>query len=167
MLRIAFWIILWTVVNLLLLYLLMKKFLFGRVIQVMEQRKALIDSQFASAGEAEKKALDMKAQYEKSLSEAKETSVKILDQAKADGQAEYQRIVDEAGAQAGQMIAKAQAAIDEEKKKALKEMESEIASLAVDAAEKILKEKNSPAEDQMIYDAFLSEAGGSNEARGN
>ena len=107
MLRIDFWNILWTVVNLLVLYLLMKKFLFGRVIQVMEQRKALIDSQFASAGEAEKKALDMNAQYEKSLSEAKETSVKILDQAKADGQAEYQRIVDEAGAQAGQMIAKA------------------------------------------------------------
>ena len=38
-----------TIINLIVLYLLMKKFLFGPIIAVMEKRKAMIDEQFASA----------------------------------------------------------------------------------------------------------------------
>lgn len=34
-----------TIINLLVLYLLMKKFLFGPIINVMDQRKAMIDQQ--------------------------------------------------------------------------------------------------------------------------
>ena len=36
-----------TIINLIVLYLLMKKFLFGPIIGVMEKRKAMIDEQFA------------------------------------------------------------------------------------------------------------------------
>ena len=36
-----------TIINLIVLYLLMKKFLFGPIIAVMEKRKAMIDEQFA------------------------------------------------------------------------------------------------------------------------
>jgi len=42
-----------TIINLLVLYLLMKKFLFGPIINVMDQRKAMIDQQFAEAKERE------------------------------------------------------------------------------------------------------------------
>ena len=38
-----------TIINLLVLYLLMKKFLFGPVVAVMEKRKAMIEEQFANA----------------------------------------------------------------------------------------------------------------------
>ena len=38
-----------TIINLLVLYLLMKKFLFGPIIKVMDVRKAMIDQQFAGA----------------------------------------------------------------------------------------------------------------------
>lgn len=34
-----------TIINLIVLYLLMKKFLFGPIIAVMEKRKAMIDEQ--------------------------------------------------------------------------------------------------------------------------
>ncbi len=36
-----------TIINLIVLYLLMKKFLFGPIISVMEKRKTMIDQQFA------------------------------------------------------------------------------------------------------------------------
>lgn len=40
-----------TIINLIVLYLLMKKFLFGPIIGVMEKRKAMIDEQFAFSRE--------------------------------------------------------------------------------------------------------------------
>ena len=45
-----------TIINLLVLYLMMKKFLFGPIINVMDQRKAMIDQQFAEAKERQDNA---------------------------------------------------------------------------------------------------------------
>lgn len=140
MLTIDFFNILFIVVDLIVLYLLLKKFLFGPVIRVLDQRKALLEEQFASASEKEKKAMELKKQYETSIHTAQAESDRILTKAREDGEAEYRRIVSEAGEKADQMVAKAQTAIAEEKEKALKEMESDIAALAMDAAEKILEE---------------------------
>ena len=39
MLSIDFWNIFWTMVNLLIFYLFAKKFLFGKILKVIEQRK--------------------------------------------------------------------------------------------------------------------------------
>lgn len=140
MLTINFFNIFCIVVDLVILYLLLKKFLFGPVVKVMDQRKALLESQFASARETEQKAMELKKQYETSIHSAQAESTRILEKAREDGEAEYRRIVSEAGEKADQMVAKAQTAIAEEKEKALKEMESDIAALAMDAAEKILEE---------------------------
>ena len=47
-----------TIINLIVLYLLMKKFLFGPILNVMEQRKNMIDQQFASAKDTEEQEYD-------------------------------------------------------------------------------------------------------------
>ena len=120
MLTIDFFNILFIVVDLLVLYLLLKKFLFGPVIRVMderkallEKRKALLEGQFASASETEKKAMELKKQYEASIHTAEAESARILEKAREDGEAEYRRIVSEAGEKADQMMEKAQTAIAE------------------------------------------------------
>ena len=48
--------VVFTIINLIVLYLLMKKFLFGPILNVMEQRKNMIDQQFASAKDTEEQA---------------------------------------------------------------------------------------------------------------
>ena len=63
-----------TIINLLVLYLLMKKFLFGPIINVMDQRKAMIDQQFAEAKERQDNAKALQEQYEGALKSAKEES---------------------------------------------------------------------------------------------
>ena len=63
-----------TIINLLVLYLLMKKFLFGPIIKVMDVRKAMIDQQFAGAKEQEDQAKALKEQYEGALKSAREES---------------------------------------------------------------------------------------------
>ena len=66
-----------TILNLIVLYLLMKKFLFGPVLNVIEKRKNLIEQQFANARESEERAHTLEAKYEEALKSAKEESFRI------------------------------------------------------------------------------------------
>ena len=127
-----------TIINLIVLYLLMKKFLFGPILNVMEQRKNMIDQQFASAKDTEEQAYD----------EAK---------------VQAERIVKDANTQAGAMLDKAKADIRTEQENAMKAMESRVAEIALDAASKIMGEKNSSQQDLSLYDQFIKEAGDSND----
>ena len=56
MLKIDPWNIIWTVVNLLFLYWIFKKFLFDRVMGVINQRDEMIQKQFSEAKKKSKRA---------------------------------------------------------------------------------------------------------------
>lgn len=148
-----------TIINLIVLYLLMKKFLFGPVIRVMEERKSMIDQQFSSARENEKKAAELKDQYEDALKSAREESFRIVDQAKGEAKAQAERMVQDAGARADEIIARAREDIRMEQEAAMKEMEGKVARLALDAAARIMGEQNSSAHDLSLYDQFIEKAG--------
>ena len=135
-----------TIINLIVLYLLMKKFLFGPILNVMEQRKNMIDQQFASAKDTEEQAYELKGKYEDALKSAKDESMRIVNQAKDEAKVQAERIVKDANTQAGAMLDKAKADIRTEQENAMKAMESRVAEIALDAASKIMGEKNSRRE---------------------
>ena len=151
-----------TIINLIVLYLLMKKFLFGPILNVMEQRKNMIDQQFASAKDTEEQAYELKGKYEDALKSAKDESMRIVNQAK--DEAKYRlSVCKDANTQAGAMLDKAKADIRTEQENAMKAMESRVAEIALDAASKIMGEKNSSQQDLSLYDQFIKEAGDSND----
>ena len=143
--------------------LLMKKFLFGPILNVMEQRKNMIDQQFASAKDTEEQAYELKGKYEDALKSAKDESMRIVNQAKDEAKVQAERIVKVANTQAGAMLDKAKADIRTEQENAMKAMESRVAEIALDAASKIMGEKNSSQQDLSLYDQFIKEAGDSND----
>ncbi len=165
MLKIDFWNIVFTVINLLVLYWAMKKFLVGPVTAIMDKRKELIESQLAHAAETEEAALQLKSNYEKDLSNAKEESREIVEKARCDAKAEYDRIVKDADKKASDIITKANKTVELEKQKTLQEMESEIAGLALAAAAKIMNDKQD--NDTTLYNKFLAKAGDANDTAGN
>ena len=69
MLRIDFNLVL-TIINLIVLYLGLRKFLIGPVTNVMEQRKQMIEGQIADANKLKAEAGDLKKQYEGMLAQA-------------------------------------------------------------------------------------------------
>ena len=139
-----------TIINLIVLYLLMKKFLFGPIIGVMEKRKAMIDEQFASAEKTTTEANQLKGQYEDALKSAKEESFSIVEQAKDEAKVQADSIVKRANDQAGQILEKARRDISTEQEAAMK---------AMDAASRIMGKKNDEAQDMSLYDQFLEGAG--------
>lgn len=165
MLKIDFWNIVFTVINLLVLYWAMKKFLFGPVLAIMDKRKTLIEEQLANAEQTEKEANELKAAYEKDLGNAKEESRQIVEKAKSDAKLEYDRIVKEADGRATEIIDRANKTVELQKEKTLQEMESQIAGLALAAAAKIMNDKQD--NDTTLYNKFLAKTGEANDTTGN
>ena len=147
------------VVNLLVLYVLMKKFVFGRVTKIIDARQALLEEKNASVAKAQEEADRLKKEYQKSLENANETSVQIVKEAKSRARAEYNKIMARAAADAEAMKAGAEKAIATEREKQMDELHVQIMDLAVEAAGRIMAEKSSPETDKALYDAFLKEAG--------
>ena len=148
-----------TIINLLVLYVLMKRFLFGPIIKVMDERKAMIDQQFAGAKEMEDNARELQCKYEDALKSAKEESYQIMEQARKEAKIQSERTVEDTAARVDAMLAKAQEDIRNERENAMRQMESDVASLAMEAAAKIIGKNNSADQDLSLYDQFLEEAG--------
>ena len=148
----------WTIINLIVLFLLLRHFLINPVSNIMEQRRKLISDGLQNAQDTQDEANRLKAEYEEALSGAKKESAEIVDKARIDARAEYDRIVGEAGAKAGNIIENAKENVRIEREQTMKELQSQIAGLAIASAEKIVGDK-----EQNIYDQFLGEVGGTDE----
>ena len=148
----------WTIINLIVLFLLLRHFLINPVSNIMEQRRKLIADGLQNAQDTQDEANRLIAEYEEALSGAKKESAEIVDKARIDARAEYDRIVGEAGAKAGNIIENAKENVRIEREQTMKELQSQIAGLAIASAEKIVGDK-----EQNIYDQFLGEVGGTDE----
>lgn len=147
------------IVNLIVLYILMKKFVFGRVLNVIEARQQMVNEEKAGAKAVREEADRLKKEYEENLRQADETSNRIVQEARNRAQGEYSRILDRAAADAEAMKASAQKSIAMEREKTMDELHAQIMDLAVEAAGKIMSEKAGPENDSILYDAFIKEAG--------
>ena len=148
-----------TIINLLVLYLLMKKFLFGPIIKVMDVRKAMIDQQFAGAKEQEDQAKALKEQYEGALKSAREESFQIMEQARKEAKAQADKTVEDTQAKVSAMLAKAQEDINTERENAMRQMKDDVASLAMEAAGKIIGKNSGADQDLSLYDQVIEQAG--------
>ena len=76
------WGILWPIINIIVFYLLLRKFLFGPVSEIMEKRKEMISKDLMDAKAAKDEATEMKSEYEESLKAAKDEAGKIVSDAR-------------------------------------------------------------------------------------
>lgn len=151
--------LLFTVINLLVLLFLMKKFLYKPVLNIIAKRQELIDRQFSEADAAKKEAEQLKEDYESRLADAEQENKRCVQEAKDKARAEYDRILAEADEKAAKMMEDAKAKSEDEHAKAVEEAQKEITKLAVAAAARIVADAQSSENDKNVYDDFLKKAG--------
>ena len=124
--------IIFTIINLLVLYLFLRKFLFGRVNAVLEERAKLIQEQLDAAeqGNAQLRA-----------------------------QRAYDDQVAQAGAESRRIQAEAEARIATQRQEMLRGVRKEVAQLAVLAASQVARKDLDRETDRAMVEEFLSEAG--------
>ena len=152
--------LLFTVINLIVLFLLLRRFLVKPVMGIIEKREAMIQSQLADASAAEQKANELKAQYETALAGVDGEAEQIIARAKDRAKAEEEHILEAANQEAGKIMKEAKAAIELEREQEMKKLQNQVAGLALNAVEKVLSEQLDEEENSSLYDRFLKETGG-------
>jgi len=148
-----------TVVNLLILFVALKVFLFKPVQKIIAARQEEADRQLAKAQEKQTEADELKEKYQTVLADAETEKKQILKDARNDADAQYQKIIADAKDRARQIEEKASADAENQKAQILKNTEQEIADMVVSAAQKIVGTQNGAQIDKSLYDEFLVKAG--------
>lgn len=159
LLGVNFWTALFVLINTLVVFFVARKFLFGPVMKMIEDRQNEIDKMYDEADTAMDEAEAMAKEFQQKLDEAHATSERIVKEAVARGQSREEEIVFKANAQATAMLTKASADIAQEKKKAINEAKDEISSLAMTIAGKVVGHSLNEADQVQLVDRFIDELG--------
>lgn len=151
--------LLFTVINLLVLFVAMKLVFFKPIAKIIAERQAEADRQFEDAAVKQAEADSLKEQYDASIADIEEQKKKTLLEARKNADAEYQKIVATAQDQAKQIKSDAQEEAYREKEKILKSAEKEITDMVVDAAAKMVGTQSGAELNSALYNEFLGKAG--------
>ncbi|MBP5378964.1 MAG: F0F1 ATP synthase subunit B [Ruminococcus sp.] len=160
MIKFEFWYIVETVANILILFILLRIFLFKPINKMRDERTRTIQDNLDSAEKAKTEAEELRQQYEDSISEAKEKANQIIMKAHEDAESERSAIIRKSQEEAEKIISDADKAIENERKLVLRQAQSEIADLAIEAASKIIGENVDDEKNRRLVDKFLSDEEG-------
>lgn len=157
MLDINIWNFIWSAVNLILLFILLKIFLFKPIGKIMDERTRAIQDDIDSAKKSKEEAEALKKEYNESISEAKEKAQEIIMKAHEDAESEKSVILKKSQEEADQLIIDASKTIENERRRVLSQAQTQIADLAIEAASKIIGENLDDEKNRRLVDKFLSE----------
>lgn len=150
--------LLWTVVNLIIFFLIMRFLLLKPIKKVITQRQELIDKQFKDAENTMDSANETLEKYEAKLANAEDEAKEIIDDARSKAKVEYNKIIDKASDDVEKMKVDAQKRIDQETEASRLAVKEEIAKLALETAQKVVGENINAQTDSDIYNKFLNES---------
>lgn len=154
-----FWTALFVLLNTLTIFFVAKKFLFGPVMKIIEDRQQEIDGMYKAAGDAKDEADALKAEYQEKLSAAQSTSERLVKEATERAQSREEEILRQAHAEASAILDKAAADIAQEKKKALNDAKDEISDLAMAIAGKVVGRTLNEQDQGDLVEHFIQELG--------
>ncbi len=153
------WQIVISLCNLVILFLLIKKLLYKRVKKILQERRDLLDSQYADAEGAKAQALEMKESWQEKMSSADEKADSIIKNASDTATARGEAIIAESKEKAERIIRQAQTEAQLEHKKADAQIKKEIVEVSSAISEKILGREINVEDHRDLIDSFISEIG--------
>ena len=93
MLDFSFWSIFWAVFNVIVLFILLRIFLFKPINKIRDERTRTIQNDLDSARKAKDEAEELRQQYENSISDAKEQANQIMMKAHENAESERAAII--------------------------------------------------------------------------
>ena len=150
--------IIWVFVDLLILFVLMKKFLFGPITQMLDDRAQQVSDTLDQADKRLAEAEQQQTAHAAQLASAKQEAAQIIEDARARGQQEYDRLVAEGAAPLWQRLdEQAARRRDSERTQMLREAKKEIAALVLLTTAKVSRQKLNSDTDRAMIDDFLRE----------
>jgi F-type H+-transporting ATPase subunit b len=149
--------ILGTLCNTLIIFLIIKHFLFDKINALFESRNADVAKTYSEADAALKSASEKEKAFTESLSGAKEQAAEIVAEATKKAQTRSNEIILEAKNEARAAREKAISDIEHEKKQTINEIKNEISDMAVSIASKVVSKEIDASTHAKLIDDCISE----------
>ncbi|MGN0677112.1 MAG: F0F1 ATP synthase subunit B [Ruminococcus sp.] len=155
--------IIFNLANTLILFLVIKHFLFKPVNDIIEQRKHDVEETYSLADEALENARQSEKKYNDLIGNAREESAKIIKKASETANRRSEEIISEAKSNADMIIRKANSEIEREKANARSAVRDEVSDLAVMVAEKVIDKEINSDDHRRFIDEFIENVGENND----
>ena len=143
----------------LLLVFLIKKFAWGNIIGILDQRAQKISDDIDGAEAARQKAEDLAQKREEALAGSREEAATIVETAKETAEKNKAGILANAAEEAGRLKAKANQEIAQNKAEAMSSIKGEVADLTVTLASKILSQELDKEAQSELIDRYIKQLG--------
>ena len=157
------WQMVVSLVNLLLLFLIVKKFLYKPAKRMLDARQNDIQSDYDAASEAKEQANLDKIKYEEKLQSAKVEADEVIKSAVNIANEREKEIIAEAKLKADGIIRQAENDAILERKKAEDAVKKEIVEVSSLLTEKVLEREVSAEDHQRFIDSFIESIGDEND----
>ncbi|PWJ70289.1 F-type H+-transporting ATPase subunit b [Ruminococcaceae bacterium R-25] len=149
------WQVVISLANLVILFLILKKFLFEPVKKIKAQRENEIETQYKKAEKARKEADDLKAGWEDKITTADQKADEIISEAVDRANERNEIMLYESREKADQIIRKAKADIERDRREARETIKKEIVDVSQVISEQIIgREINMDDHRDLIDDAI-------------
>lgn len=145
------------IINFLLILYLLNRFLFRRVLSLIDERQARIAKGLEDAESAARDRELARAEREAALDEARKEAQAMIARATKIAEDSRAEIVAAARTEAEKVAARAAADISAEKERAIAELRSQVADLALQAAGRLVRADMNAATQRRLVDEFLAE----------
>ncbi|AUT05721.1 ATP synthase subunit [Streptococcus parauberis] len=145
--------------SILVLYLLLKKFAWGQISGILDERAAKISNDIDKAENARINAENLQVERQKELDGAKSEASQIIVDAKEIGQAQSTKLIEEANDEASRLKEKADIDIERSKAEALSDVKNQMSDLSISLAEKIIGANLDKDAQSKLIDSNLNDLG--------
>ena len=154
--------LLWTVVDVLILYVLLRKFLFKPIQNVLDQRQKMIEADIAAAQTSKTEAAAALTTAQDKLRNVDSEAAARRAAYEKQAEVEKQQLLADAQKQADEIVAAGKAAVEIERQNKLREADAQATALARSMCEKLLKHNLTAQDDDQLLDDLLQKAGAGN-----
>ena len=148
----------WMTIIFVIVFLVLAKFGFPVITDMVEKRTRRIEDALAAARKAEEAIAHLSEEQERIVAQTKAQQAKMLQEAAAERDKMIAAAQVQAAAEAQKLIEDARSRINEEKEAALKEARKELAIISLAISEKVVRNKLSDDKDQRdLVDRLVDE----------
>lgn len=152
------WTLVMVFITFLVLYLILRKYFFGKVRAFMLAREQKVKDSFDNADAANRMAEERLTDYNQKLAAIEEERREILRAARRQADENAKEIIAKAEEKSSQMILRTEEELRREREKAAYDMRAQIALIAIMAAEKIIEQQLDAEQQHVIIDGVIKQA---------
>ena len=148
---------LWTIINVLVAYIILKFVLFKPMIKLINKRKESISKEITDAEDKEKQATEKLEEATKKLDASHEEAMQIIADARTQAEKQSETIIETAKKEAQEIRDRAEEDAKRTRKAMMEEMKDEVADLAVTIAGRVLSSGANGVDEASLREKALSE----------